>query len=98
MERLRAVAADLDAIDSCAVANDDLEDGVHLVVDTGRALMTFDEHQARTVLDNHQRARKHGSGGLRPISKHKLHRAVDPAASRYADHHAVAHECGVEID
>ena len=56
VQRARALAGDLDVIDMGLVADLELERRVHLVLAGIRAVVAFDQHRARALLDDDERA------------------------------------------
>ena len=56
MQRVGALADDLDMIDMGLIADEQFERGVDLIVAAGRPLVALDQHHAGALLDHHQRA------------------------------------------
>ncbi len=95
MQRVSALGDDLDVIDMSAVAGEQFERGIDLIVAAGRAFVTLDQHGASAGLDDEQRAHE-TRGGLFRRHEDKMQRPRDGRACGNADHRAIAHQCGIE--
>ena len=56
VQRVRAFADDLDVIDMSLVADEQFERGIDLIIAARRPLVAFDQHGARALLDDDERA------------------------------------------
>ncbi len=97
VQRVGALADDLDVIDMGLVADENLERGIDLIVAAGGTFMTFDQHGAGALLHHHQRAHE-GRGRLCRGDEEQMNRPLDGRAGGDADHGAVAHQRGIERD
>ena len=98
VQRLVALARDLDVIDMRVVGDRQLQRGIGLVVAAVRALMALDQHRARALLDHDERAGEQRGRLVAGRREHEMDRPLDRGAGRDVDHDAVAHEGGVERD
>ena len=65
MQRFRALPDHLDVVDMGAIAGEQFQRGIDLVIARGRTLVALDQHDAGAVVDRDQRARERRSGLLR---------------------------------
>ena len=97
VQRVGALADDLDVIDMGLVADKDLERGIDLIIAAGRPLVALDQHGAGALFHHHQRAHE-GRGRLGRGDEEQMDRPLDGRAGGDADHRAVAHQRGIERD
>ena len=96
MQRVGALADDLEQVDLRALPHHEVRSGVDLVIGAGRALMALDQRHPRAGLDNDQVAHE-GRDRLRADGdRDDVQRPCDLRAGRDADEHAVAHQRRVE--
>ena len=98
VQRLVALARDLDVIDMRLVGDRQLQRGIGLIVAAVGALVALDQHRARALLDHDQRAGEQRGRLVAGRGEHEMDRPLDRGAGRDMDHDAVAHEGGVERD
>ena len=98
VQRLVALARDLDVIDMRVVGDGKLQRGVRLIVAAVRAFVALDDHRARALLDHDERAGEQRGRLVAGRGEHQMDRPLDRGAGRHMDHDAVAHEGGVERD
>ena len=97
MQRVGALADDLDVIDMGLIADEHFERSVGLIAAAGRPLVAFDQHHARALADRHQRTGETRRRLFRR-GEHEMQRPLDGRAGAHADDGAVAHQRGVERD
>ena len=98
VQRLVALARDLDVIYMRTLVREDLQRGVHLIVDRSRAFMALDQHEPRTGFDDHDRARVDSRRGFATEYMREMDRLLDAGVLAHMDDDAAGHEGGVEGD
>src|SRR6185369_6421973 len=96
MQRLVALARDLDVIDMRTLSREDLHRSIYLVANSGRPFMALDQHQPRAGFDDHDATRVNRRRGLAAEDMSQMDRALDAGVLAYMDHDAAGHERGVE--
>ena len=97
MQRVGALADDLDVIDMGLIADEHFKRGVGLIAAAGRAFIAFDHHHARAFADHHQRTGETRRRLFRR-GEDEMQRPLDGRTGAHADHGAVAHQRRVERD